>query len=358
MTQRERFNETMNFGKPEGRGSVMETFYPWGDVLLLWDKEGFDDTELTKHYPRYFDKPETERYINSAVACMNYEIKLGFDPLLRVAVNLPLLDCLNGKKIEAAQQWEELKIETKKKIAELITREDIIKGFSPFVEDAVSGKVSTRLNFSGFFWMPRDLFGIEEHLYAFYDFPELMHDMNKWILEKYLEIFDVLFEVLPFDLAYIQEDLSGATGPMISKAHFDEFVAPYYNILIPYLKSKGVGHIFVDTDGDFTSLIDNFLACGVEGFLPLDVNAGVDVVEIRKNYPKIKCIGAFNKLCILAGKEAIDAEFERLLPVIRQGGYIPGSDHQLAPGTTLENYRYYISRLHEVMKQSCTMTHK
>ena len=35
----------------------------------------------------------------------------------------------------------------------------------------------------GHFWFPRQLFGIEDHLYSFYDYPELYHriceDMTK-----------------------------------------------------------------------------------------------------------------------------------------------------------------------------------
>ena len=69
-------------------------------------------------------------------------------------------------------------------------------------------------------------------------------------------------------------------------------------------------------------------------------------------FPQLKLIGGFNKLCIAEGKEAIDREFARILPVVRGGGYIPGSDHQVAPSTSLENYRYYIGRLQEVMAQA------
>lgn len=78
----------------------------------------------------------------------------------------------------------------------------------------------------------------------------------------------------------------------------------------------------------------------------------MDIVKVREQFPALKFIGSFNKLMIAEGKEAIDKEFERLLPIIRQGGFIPGSDHQVAPSTSLENYRYYISRLHEAMKQA------
>ena len=71
-----------------------------------------------------------------------------------------------------------------------------------------------------------------------------------------------------------------------------------------------------------------------------------------KKYPHLKFIGGFNKLRIAEGKEAIDEEFNRIFPIIKQGGYVPGCDHQVAPSTTLENYQYYIMRLKEAMLQA------
>ena len=41
------------------------------------------------------------------------------------------------------------------------------------------------------------------------------------------------------------------------------------------------------------------------GSLPMDVNAGVDIVEVREML-KLKFIGSFNKLCVAEG-ESIDA---------------------------------------------------
>ena len=147
------------------------------------------------------------------------------------------------------------------------------------------------------------------------------------------------------------EDLSGKNGPMISGAMFDEFVGSYYRKLIPMLKARGVGNVFVDTDGDFMMMIPNFMDAGVDGFLPMDVNAGMDIVKVRENFPTLKFIGGYNKLRIADGKEAIDEEFNRILPVVRQGGYIVGADHQVPPSASLENYRYYIERLKDVMAQ-------
>ncbi|MBQ9063103.1 MAG: hypothetical protein IJ121_09830 [Eubacterium sp.] len=128
-------------------------------------------------------------------------------------------------------------------------------------------------------------------------------------------------------------------------------MTPYYKQIIPFLKEHGVANVFMDTDGDFRIIIPAALEAGIEGFLPIDVNAGVDIVAVRQTYPKLKFFGGFNKLSIIDGPEAIEAELERLTPVIQQGGCIICTDHQAAPDTTLENYRYYVRRLKETVAQ-------
>ena len=41
------------------------------------------------------------------------------------------------------------------------------------------------------------------------------------------------------------------------------------------------------------------------------------------------------------------AEFERILPAIRSGGYIPSVDHQTPPDVSMDNYRIYMRLLRE-----------
>jgi hypothetical protein len=59
-------------------------------------------------------------------------------------------------------------------------------------------------------------------------------------------------------------------------------------------------------------------------------------------------MGGFDKMCVLRGKDAIEAEIERLRPVVLSGGYIPAMDHQTPPGTTLEDYGHYVALLRGV----------
>ena len=53
------------------------------------------------------------------------------------------------------------------------------------------------------------------------------------------------------------------------------------------------------------------------------------------------------------GEMAMRAEFERLLPVMRTGGFIPSVDHQTPPGVSLDNYRTYIRLFGEYAARAC-----
>ena len=262
------------------------------------------------------------------------------------------LDLHISPAVSCLADWNHIKEKSLDILEKYFTDQNIEKVYSPYKEGHMRGEFSIRFGILGFFWTPRTLLGIEEHMLALYDAPQLLHSINQYILDFYIKYLDKIFNYVKPDVLYLMEDLSGANGPMISKAHFEEYIGDYYRQLIPFLKSKGVGHVFVDTDGDFNALIPNFISAGVEGFLPMDVNAGMDIVKTRQEYPKLKFIGAFNKLEIAKGKQAIDREFERILPVIKQGGYIPGSDHQVAPSTHIDDYKYYIFKLREMMKQA------
>ena len=388
MNCRERENATLNFSKNIDRGSVEETFYPWTMTLERWSREGLPQ-DITENIwkPAGWEVKMEDVYLGWLMAdgTYNFEKYFGFDGVKRLGFNLPLWSfetkvieecegytvkqCNDGwhkkfyknknmvEEIKPAvtcnEDWEKLKERCREVLDEYYADENIRRIYCAFKEGHKRGEYSIRMNIPGFFWTPRTLMGIEEHLYGFYDEPQLIHAINEFVLEIYLDKLGKILDILPADVLYIMEDLSGANGPMLSCAHFDEFIGVYYKRLVPFLKEHGVRNVFVDTDGDFTKLIPNFMEAGVEGFLPMDVNAGVDIVEVRKAYPELKFIGGFNKLEIAKGKEAIDKEFERLLPVIRQGGYIPGADHQVAPSTSLEDYMYYVKRLKEVMMEAC-----
>jgi hypothetical protein len=198
----------------------------------------------------------------------------------------------------------------------------------------------------GFFWFARTLFGIEAHLYSFYDESELLKeiccDHTAW-LKKVIEY---IGNNLKFDFMTFGEDMSYNHGPMLSRELFDEFLAPFYKEIIPLVKRLNIP-VFLDSDGDITQAVDWYAGVGVDGMLPLERQAGVDVSVYLEKQPKMFFLGHFDKMCMKFGKEAMRREFERLLPSCKTGRFIPSVDHQTPPDVSLENYHIYMKLFRE-----------
>jgi uroporphyrinogen-III decarboxylase len=144
----------------------------------------------------------------------------------------------------------------------------------------------------------------------------------------------------------LAEDMSYNLGPMISQAVFEEYCAPYYRRLMEALNEHAI-ILIVDTDGDVTRLVPWLKAAGAAGVLPLERQAGVDGMALRRQFPGLRMVGHFDKMVMNRGQEAIRAEFERIRPLMRTGGFIPSVDHQTPPGVSLEQYRGYLRLLAE-----------
>lgn len=217
---------------------------------------------------------------------------------------------------------------------------------APWLRPHEDGECVFWFSVDGFFWLPRTVLGIERHLYAFYDQPEILHRINQIQAESICRYVDHLCQFIQPDFMTFAEDMSYNNGPMLSKELFDEFLRPYYDLVVPHLRSKGILPL-IDSDGDVTLAADWFAEAGLEGILPLERQAGVDLATIRRKHPRMKFVGHFDKMAMPKGEEALRAEFERLLPVARQSGFLISCDHQTPPGVSYGEYQTYLRLFRE-----------
>ena len=76
----------------------------------------------------------------------------------------------------------------------------------------------------------------------------------------------------------------------------------------------------------------------------------MDVVELSESFPELRLLGGIDKLKIAAGREAIDEELQRKIPImLDRGGYIPTVDHGVPPGISWENFKYYREKLNTMI---------
>jgi len=196
----------------------------------------------------------------------------------------------------------------------------------------------------------RELMGPERALTAFCDEPELVHDMMEFNTEFILGLLPRALDEAPITSVFFWEDMCYRSGPLISPAMFREFMLPRYRRITDVARGRGIDAIFVDSDGDVSQLIPLWLEAGINGVYPMEVAAGMDVVALRREYGKdLLMTGGIDKRVLVEGKQAIDPELERTLPLAGGGGYIPHVDHAVPHDVPYANFAYYWERKKELL---------
>ena len=149
---------------------------------------------------------------------------------------------------------------------------------------------------------------------------------------------------------------SGGAGVDQAPARFKLLHLPreaFYLRVTPELTKRGIATI-IDSDGDIEPLIPWFEKVGIQGILPLERMAGVDVNRIRVNHPKWKMIGGFDKTVMHLGEDALSREVERIKPAVLSGYYIPSCDHQTPPAVSIDDYKLYVRMLQQCSDEIAT----
>ncbi len=201
----------------------------------------------------------------------------------------------------------------------------------------------------GFFGPLRNLTGVQKLCTLFYDDPVFVEEMMEADAEFIIAVMSQVLDVIPIDAFGFWEDMAYNAGPLISPRMARRYMLPRYRKVVDFLHSRGVPYIGLDSDGQIDPLIPVWLDAGLNFLYPFEVQSGMDVLEVRRKYGKnLRIWGGVNKRALAAGPGAIDAELERVQPLIRAGGYIPHTDHSCPPDISFQNYAYFMERLRQV----------
>ena len=328
MNTRERFHAVMEF-KPFDRLPLLEWAGWWNQTIDRWHGEGLP-AELTDRYAIC-------RHFGLDVYKQDWFAVMGPGCRAPAAHGSGIIE--NEADYDAALPYlyppQPVDLDKWRALAEEQERGDVVLWFTV----------------DGFFWYARRLLGIERHLYAFYDQPELMHRINSDLAGWIVTVIEQVCSVCTPDFMTFGEDMSYNYGSMLSKDLFDEFMRPYYDRVIPALQQHGVIPV-IDSDGDITVPAHWFAEAGLEGILPLERQAGVDIGRLRRDHPRMKFIGHFDKMTMNQGEASMREEFERLLPTAARGGFLPSCDHQTPPGVSYDNYRLYLDLFTEYAEEA------
>ncbi|MCS7062066.1 MAG: hypothetical protein RMN25_13005 [Anaerolineae bacterium] len=152
-----------------------------------------------------------------------------------------------------------------------------------------------------------------------------------------------------FDIGHFWEDICYKNGPLVSPRVFHKKVGPHYRRITDLLRRYGIDLVSLDCDGMIDHLIPTWIENGINIMFPIEVGTwGASLAPWRAKYGKvIRGVGGVDKRVFAQDYAAVDAEIERLKPLVELGGYLPCIDHRIPVDAKWENVQYYCDRMRQ-----------
>lgn len=369
MTLRERYIETILFGKPD-----KIPFMPGGpreSTLKAWHQQGLP--EGCDWLPYLCEKIgiENQSYLSAISPGVRFAMLPEFEQKIieRKPGSLVVQDwkgniceisdqydpsyCggTGGKTDFVTRKWIKCPVETEADWEAMQTRYNPDEN-GRFPEDfkARCEKLAKRtdivtVSFSGVFWQLREWMGFENLCMAFIERPDLVKRMIAFWEQYILVLLERIMKQVVPDVILISEDMAYKEKAMISPAMVREFILPTWSKWGDLVRSAGCPIYEVDSDGFIGELLPLWIEAGFICNDPIEVAAGNDLPAFRRKYGnKMAYHGGVDKRCMAKGGDVIKKEIERLAPAIKSGGILPSCDHGIPPDVSWPNMVEY-SRL-------------
>ena len=362
MTDRERFLAVMEY-QPADRIPNHELGV-WPQTMDRWAAEGVPDGAMTYDW---FAKEDYIGLDHREYAWVNFDVIPTFEPevlertdryeIIRNGLGVVTKALIEGTvrggrmsmdtylefPVKTLADFRELK---KRYVAAMDQRypegwrEKLLPGWQNRDYVLVLGR---NCQADGFYWRAREWMGTENLSYAWYDQPDLCHEMMELFADFTIENARPILDEIDVEYFNLNEDFAMKNGPLLSPETFRTFIYPHLRRLVEFFKGHGARYVALDSDGNPEALIPMLMDAGIDIIWPLERASDMDPVRIRKKFGKsLRLWGGVDKREIAKGKKEIEAEVYRLAPLIEEGGFIPTIDHAIPPEVSLENFEYYL----------------
>ena len=137
-------------------------------------------------------------------------------------------------------------------------------------------------------------------------------------------------------------------GNVFSPRYWREYFKPWVAQMAKEAHTRGLPVIYHGC-GNVKSIFEDYIEMGIDAYNPLEVKAGMDCVELRRQYGhRIGFCGNSDMQVWESGdRDAIRREVLRKLNAAKGGGYIFMSDHSVSSGVSGQTYDYIVKLVRE-----------
>ena len=171
--------------------------------------------------------------------------------------------------------------------------------------------------------------------------PEWVIDMYQTDAELAMAMCDRMIKVgFEFDGAFLFCDLGYRRGLFFSPRHFEEQLHPVFKDLCSFFHDRGMP-VILHCCGRVMDLIPYFVEEGIDCLQPLEVKAGMDLVELKEEHgDEISFMGGIDvRLMALDDPKPLEKEIREKITAAKEGGgYVYHSDHSVPNNVSFQQY--------------------
>jgi hypothetical protein len=321
MDSRERFRKTMGYGSPDRVPYFHEGMEE--DVIQEWRKQGLSygaDVYEMFHFDR---REEIEPDLEALPGLRRWPSSIS--ELRR------LHDALDpDERSRLPRRWNTLVSKWRKRNHPLFLR--VHRGF--FLSMGVEGwKRFTEVMLLTL----RDPVFVREAM-------RIQGEFSARIAERALQETEI-------DAAIFTEPIAENRGPLLSPEMYEDLVLKSYEPVLSVLRRHRVDTLILLTFANIRSLLPSIVKWGFNCLWACEgPQKDMDCRELRREFGRdLRLIGGIDLDVLRLDKESIKREiYEKVPPLLADGGFIPLADGRVRKDIPLENYLYYRRLFEEV----------
>jgi len=342
MTSRERVRMTLEHREPD-RVPIHDSV--WAATVSRWHKEGLPEEIPVSEYFDYeivgfgadlsprFPVKVLERNETYIVETTPYG---GIRRNFRDYSTTPeIIDW----PVKSKEDWYKIK----DRLQPNITRVDWVSSLNDYSRTYGDGKFVTYSAAMGYDQF-QSYIKTEELLILLVEDPKWAKDMFRTHAILLIEMAKIMMEYgFKFDGAFLYNDMGYRNGLLFSPRTYQEVLQETDAMVCEFFHKNNMP-VILHSCGNVKELIPYLIDAGFDCLQPLEVKAGMDLLELKPEYgDKISFMGGID-VRKMTDPVAIEEEISRKFEVAKKGGgYIYHSDHSIPKNISFEDYNRVIS---------------
>ncbi|HIE53304.1 MAG TPA: hypothetical protein EYP85_16250 [Armatimonadetes bacterium] len=324
---------------------------PWGHTVNRWHQEGLPQDQSPADYFGYeisgqgpdltFQLPhevleETETYVIYKDANGATRRSFKDHESTPELIDFTIKDRRTWEEYKPLLTWNERRVDWEKALA--ANRAEWEKGkfvcyTAAFGYDKTQGYV-----------------GSERLLLAMLDDPKWVKDMFDTAVDLLIAgAEEMMARGFEFDGAFVYDDMGYRNATLFSPAAYRELEFPSQKRMCDFFQSKGMP-IILHSCGRVKQFLPMLIEAGFTCLQPLEVKAGMDLVELKRQYgDELAFMGGIDVRAMAHHDPAvIEREISTKIPIAKRGGgYIYHSDHSVPSNVSFQQYCRVIELVHK-----------